>query len=173
MCTLIAIARSSARRSLNSHENYTNKLDPTLVTEALAYPSSNFGNASRLAFTPDIDVMVEVELVRLLESGRYSVTLFALLVKLPYKLDPACTDADGLRQLLSCREFSHCHARSGSPLSPLLNKCGYLGGGKGGGGGVSLELGIDIGLAELVGVHLEVKLLDLLDDRYGSEGLEP
>jgi hypothetical protein len=62
---------------------------------------------------------------------------------------------------------------SGSPLALLLTKFGYLGGGKGGGGGGSLEFGIDIGSEELVGVYLELLLLDLLDDRYGSEGLEP
>jgi hypothetical protein len=31
-----------------------------------------------------------------------------------------------------------------------------LGGGKGGGGGVSIEWGIVIGVAELVGVHIEL-----------------
>jgi len=118
---------------------------------------------SCLASTLDIDVIVEVELVRLLKSGRYSVTL--------YKLDSRGTDTDGLPQLLSCREFSHCHPISGSPLLP--SKCRSFGGGKGGGGGGSLDFGIDIGCAELGGVHLELKLLDLLDDRYGSEGLEP
>jgi hypothetical protein len=115
--------------------------------------------------------VIVVELVRLLKSGRYSVTLFLLFVKLPYKLDSCGTDADGLPQLFSCREFSHCHPISGFPLT--TSKCRSFGGGKGGGGGESLDLGIDIGFAELAGEHLELKLLDLLDDRYGSEGLEP
>jgi hypothetical protein len=101
------------------------------------------------------------------------VTLFPLFVKLLFKLEPWCTDADGVRRLPFCRNVSHCHPRSGSPLSLLLSKCGYFGGGKGGGGGVSFELGIDIGFAELVGVHLELWLPDLPDDRYRSEGLEP
>jgi hypothetical protein len=109
---------------------------------------------SRLESTPDIDVIVEAELVRLLRSGRFSVTPFTLFVNLPYKLDPGCTSTDGLRQLLSRREFSHSHPGSDSP--PSFSKERNRGGGKGGGGGGSLELGIDIGSAELVGVHLEV-----------------
>lgn len=48
-----------------------------------------------------------------------------------------------------------------------------FGGGKGGGGGSSLGLGIDIGLEDIIGVILELELLDLLDERFRSEGLEP
>ena len=105
---------------------------------------------------PDIDVIVEAELVRLLKSGRYPVTLSPLFVKLPYKLDPGRTEADGRCQLFSCPEFAHSHPGSGSPLSPSFSKCRNRGGGRGGGGGGVLELGIDIGSAEPVGVNLEV-----------------
>jgi hypothetical protein len=48
-----------------------------------------------------------------------------------------------------------------------------LGGGNGGGAEGSRVFGIDIGVEEVVGENLELKLLDLFDDRYLSVGFEP
>lgn len=130
------------------------------------------GKASRRESTPEIDLIVEVELDRLSISGRSSVILLPRLAKLPYKLEPGLTD-DGLPQLLSSLELLHCQAMSGAPLSPEVSSAGYFGGGRGGGGPGSRALGIDIGLEGVPGENLEVKLPDLEGDPNRSDGLEP
>ena len=61
---------------------------------------------------------------------------------------------------------------SGPPQTPGL-RFGSRGGGSGGGGGESGVFGIAIGVEEVVGENLELKLLDLLEDRYRSVGFEP
>jgi hypothetical protein len=143
------------------------------VPERLAYPSSNLGYGSRRPESmPDIDLIVDAELVLLSKSGRSSVILLPRLAKLPYKLEPGLME-EVLPQLFSSLELLHCHAISGVPLLAEVSNSGYLGGGNGGGGPGSRTLGIDIGIADESDSYLDLKLPDLEGDLNRSEGLEP
>lgn len=124
----------------------TNKFDPMLVPDKLAYPSSREYELS-LACRPPFDLIVAVEFCLRKSMGRSSIMLLFLLEKLPpYRLDPGATEDIEPPQfwLSSCR-FPHFHAMSGPLFPPDAMSARCRGGGSGGGTG-SREFGIDIGI---------------------------
>ena len=148
----------------------TNLFDPMLVPERLAYPSSSLGYEFSCLSRPVIDLTVDVELVRRVNSGRSCIALFLLPKLPPYRLDPGATDDENPPQPLPSWELPHCHAMSGPLFPPSAISAMCRGGGSGGGTG-SLAFGIDIGPGA-EGEDAEVYELDLLEFRNRSEGLE-
>ena len=139
----MAVGLTGEKRKLG-----TNRFDPMLVPDKLAYPSSREYELSLASGMPLLDLIVAVELCLRKKSGRSSMKLLFLLKKLPpSRLEPGATEEDcepPQPWLFSCR-LPHFHAISG-PLSPpdaMSARC--RGGGRGGGTG-SLEFGIDIGI---------------------------
>lgn len=66
----------------------TDLFDAMLVPERLSYPSSILRWAVSLPSSPNIDLIVDVELPRRSKPGRSSIITLFLLAKLPYKLEP-------------------------------------------------------------------------------------
>ena len=139
-----------------------------LALERLEYPSSIFGNGGSLESAPEMDFMVEVELVRRASCGR-SPDILALLAKLPCKLEPGATE-EPPHSVFMC-EFPHCQAISG-PLLPPASMSARCRGGGSGGGTRSLVFGIAIGTEGEEGEESVLFSVIRFEDRYRSEGFE-